>query len=149
MSERYELIRVWRDGSQTLLYSTTEKWEIDFLLESPQFVGTWITPTRKLLRYGLGEIRLRIIDTTPRVTDVETVVEDSTFKVKFTLANHEVKLVVVTSSKIFIYDEPLEPPLFVLYGFSDLSELIGKDLAYEILQAYDSKLEELGIKGAV
>lgn len=149
MSERYELIRVWRDGSQTLLYSTTEKWEVDFLLESPQFVGTWITPTRKLLRYGLGEIHLRIIDTTPRITDVETVVEDGMFKVKFTLVNHEVKLVVVTSSKIFIHDNPLEPPLFTLHGFSDLSELVGKDLAYEILQAYDSKLEELGIKGAV
>lgn len=61
----YEIIHKLKDGTESVIGEVKNPAYIRHYVETPQYPGTWISDTRKLLRFGRGEIYIKTKEEPP------------------------------------------------------------------------------------
>lgn len=150
MTTAYEIVRISRDKTEQTIATVLTLQEIDCIVESPQYVGTWLNDTRKLLRYGLGEIHVRKVKLRPQVADHAFTEHDGQMTVLLNI-RYGIGLdwIRITNSYIAGYNLSRTRELWRVTNLVNLRIHLDKDLAYVCIQLYDKLLDSCQLEGAM
>jgi hypothetical protein len=138
----YDIVRVKPDKSTELIQTVASKADIPHLVETPQYVGTWINDNRKLLRYGRGEIRIKQRVERQELGDRATIEVDGKPAYLFSVRNAGNLLWIVIAQKHIIgYNILKNKELWKVGSITELSGHIEKEMAYQCALAYDTLTE--------
>lgn len=141
MKVTYEIVHIRKDKTQEVIATVDSKDEIKKITDVPQYNGTWIRDDRKILRWSNGELRVNIVEQSASVEARRTTYIGSMPLYELLIANgDELKIVCLNNYIIVGYNAQMVP-LWQTASFTQLSDIVGKDLAYEIHQ-----LQELYVK---
>jgi hypothetical protein len=143
----YDIIRVYPNKSTEKLQTINSLADIDHLVETPQFVGTWINSSRKLLRYGRGEIRIQPRIEEQQLGDRATIEVDGIPAFVCSVTNSDdINFVVISQKSIAGFVTLKQKPLWTVGSITELSGFIDKNLAYQCALAYDTLVETNNLK---
>ena len=125
--------------------------EIDFLLLGPRYLGAWLTDTRKLLRYSMGEIHIRTKDTRCHISDMKVTVENNEVKGVLKLENDpQIGYIVTFPEDIVAFNHSMDKVCWTVTNFSALAvELDSKEMAFQCMQFYESFMDANGLEPAM
>jgi hypothetical protein len=146
----YELVHVKRDKSEQLITTVTDLNDINFYTESSRYHGTWLNETRKMLRYGMGELQVRKIVKHPTIAGHAFTVFNGQ-DVCLLNIKHDANLhwIAISEDCITGYDLTKRIVLWKVTNFAKLTLHTNKDIAYGCMQLYDQLLDMYGLKGAM
>jgi hypothetical protein len=135
----YDIVRVKPDKTSEILQTVASKADIPHLVETPQYVGTWINDDRKLLRYGRGEIRIQKRIEHQELGDRATIEVNEQPAFLFSVRNAGNLMWIVISQKHIIgYNILKNKELWKCGSITELTGHIDKSLAYQCSLAYDT-----------
>jgi hypothetical protein len=138
----YDIIRVKPDKTTEVLQTVASKADISHLVETPQYVGTWISEYRKLLRYGRGEIRIQPRIERQEIVDRAMVDVDGQPAYLCNIRNADSLMWIVIAQKyVSGYNLLKDKELWKVKSFNDLTKYVDKELAYQCSLAYDTLIE--------
>jgi hypothetical protein len=151
MTVIYEIVHVLPDKSEQILHSVDSLAEVPYFVDNPRFVGTWISETRKILRYGRGELRIREVQKPMRIVSKEVLEERDVEKVLLKIENgYDLHWIEITADSISGYDILRKAPLWTVTNFAMLAlQLDNKEVAFECMEHYEMFTSVYGIKGAM
>lgn len=143
----YDVVRINPDKTTEILHTVEQRADVDPIVETPQFVGTWINSERKLLRYGRGEIRIQSRVEHQELVDRATIEVDGQPAYFCSVRNAD-QLHWLTITQKYIAGHPLirGMELWRCYSITELTGHIDKSLAYQCALAYDTLVETKGLK---
>lgn len=143
----YDIVRIKPDKSTEVIKTVDKLADASPLVETPQFVGTWINSTRKLLRYGRGEIRIQSRIERQEIVDRATIEKDDVPAYVCHIRHAgELNFIVIEQKHISGFRSMGEKPLWRVASFTELSGHIDKELAYQCVLAYDTLVEVYKLK---
>jgi hypothetical protein len=152
---KYQVVLVKPNKAEVEIAIVDKLTEVPNLLNTIQYVGSWITPMRKLLSYGRGEIIIREIEPQPMLAGNRIITAGSRLIHELLVANHPTIRTICMSNDHWVaynclYSEVRgnESILFQARNFTMLADLAGKDLAYGCLQYHEAYLSSTDVKGA-
>lgn len=143
----HQVVHVLPDKTEQVLLTTEKQTEVDFLLLSPRWLGTWITDTRKLLRYNMGEIHLRQKNLARHISNTDMTAERCVLKLE---NDYAVGWIVVTADCFTAFDDSMQKVLWTADSPAILSiRLDSKELAFECMEVYNNYLDAYSLEGAI
>lgn len=145
----FEIVLVDRDQKETILGIVKSEAEVAYITESPKYLGTWIRENRKLLRWNRGEIHIRVREEEPGVSSQRTIHFGKNPIYELTIRySHDLKYITLNAQTIIGYDSK-KAVLWQTASFTKLADLLGKELAYQVMQYYELYLSEFNVEGAM
>lgn len=143
----FDVVRIHPDKTTEIVQTVLNRADADPIVETPQFVGTWINSERKLLRYGRGEIRI-----VPRIESQQlgnrtiVIIDDNPAYFITVLNGGELQW--MTISQKYIAGHPIDrhKELWRVASFTELTNYVDKNLAYQCALTYDTLVELKGLK---
>lgn len=147
MRSVYEIVRVYPNKSEEVIQTVDSMEEVALYVETPQYVGTWINESRKLLRYGRGEIRIRRVFDRPTIESrvVTTVFDQPAFLLGIK-KDEQLKFIIISRTYIAGYSKNRMTELWKVTNFAKLPTLIDKELAYQCMVEYDMLIDTYKLK---
>lgn len=143
----YDVVRIHPNKSTEILQTVLDKADVEQIVETPQFVGTWINSSRKVLRYGRGEIRISERIEHQEIVDRATIEVDGQPAYLCSIAHaNELQWIIISQKYIAGYNIMRTKELWRANSFTELSGYIDKSLAYQCVLAYDTLTETNKLK---
>lgn len=151
MNVNYDIVHLLPDKTRQLVATVSTKAEMTPVLERSQYAGTWISPTRKILRRNRGELLIVKKAIPASIRGIQTYENGREQVCRMTIANHnEVGCLEFTTDEIIGYDHTQRIRLWTATGFNALAiELDNKQLAYDCMQQWEAFISENGLQGAM
>lgn len=138
----YEIVRIYPNKAEEVIQTVESIDRVPSHVETPQFVGTWINDSRKILRYGRGEIRIRKQVLRPTIVGKATIEINEQPAYLLNIKYGEgLDWIVIEQSYIAGYDVTRKNELWRATKFSKLPTLIDKELAYQCMVEYDTLVD--------
>lgn len=156
----FQIVHVKSDGSEKVIGEVRSPTEVKAIVDTSDYQGTWLTDTRKLLRYRRGEIVIRLLEEVLRpygpeishnyeIVNKEIVHWKKFDALKLQIANGgNLHWLMLTPSQIIAYDMR-NTPLWTCDSFSELCEMCSKKLAFEVAQIHENYLNSFGYQSAI
>lgn len=135
--EIYRLIHVKPDKSEEILRESDELIAIKEIAGTAQYDGTWLSDTRKILKQRKGELRIHQMVRYPELLSHEGYEANNTDWVRCMLKYGGDVHAICFNRGVFLGCDRNFGILWLTYGLTDLAEVVGKELAYEIGQLHD------------
>lgn len=135
--ELYRLIHVKPDKSEEILRETDDLADIRLISETAQYAGTWLSDSRKMLKQRKGELRIVEMIRHPELVSHEEYEANNTTWVRCMLKYGGDVTAICFNDSVFLGCDKKFGILWLTYGLADLSEVVGKELAYEIGQLHE------------
>jgi hypothetical protein len=123
--------------------------EVRRITETARFAGTWINDQKKILRYGRGELRVHVKQLLPKIVDCNTIIYYQ-YRAYDLAVQNDPTLTAIRINAHFIsgYDKD-DKALWETQSFRELSEIVGKELAYVCSQYHDRFISEFKLASAM
>lgn len=143
MSANYRVVLVGRNGVERTLATVNTMAEVKTIVDTPKYVGTWITDDRKLLRYGMGTVRIK------RVSDYcfEEVDGEWTALLNVVGKPH-LDWIRITKDRIMGLNLKKEK-LWEASDFAGMLYFTDKEIAYRCSQIYDELIKTYKLEPAI
>lgn len=150
MNVAYEIVYVRRDRTEEVIKTVTNSADIPHIVEMPQYMGTWISESRKLLRYGRGELHIRKKVFHMTVTNYTMSEVDGEPKCLLSIAHgDDLAWINIDEHKFVGYDLLRVRRLWVARSIPELMARVHKDVAFECMSLYDKMSETYRFKNAM
>jgi len=146
----FELVHVKPDKSERIIKMTEDAKVIHTISERFQWTGTWLSPTRKLLRHNRGELHIREKIKQPRVVDCSPISVGGKPWYECILKYHDELQSICFNHTLLIGYTKDKRIAWTATSLTDLADkYVGKELACQISRYYDQYLDEHSVKGAM
>ena len=146
---QFQVIHLSMDKVETIAFTSESANDVWAFVNSANFQGTWLAHNRKLLRHGKGELHIKEIASSIRVTGSQIISLGNYKAAELSISNGgDLKVIWITEKAITGYDAN-KHPLWNFNDFGKLTDLLGKEVAYQCRFHYEAYLKTLGLKGAM
>lgn len=143
MRKLFDVTHVRRDKSEVVIGTVQTEDQIKLIADAPDYLGTWISTTRKVLRYGAGELRVDVRMLPMRIEKHDIVVEHGLYICRMQIENGEgVGWLDVTAHGITAFNNRRSKELWFVKDFSQLAERVDKSVAYQCMTIFDGYLTQ-------
>lgn len=148
MSIYYELVHVRPTKPEVVIAIKYDAADLHRITEKLQWVGTWLTPTRKVLRHNRGILEIREKIKLPRVVNYEEQMIGGARWWKLNVQYHDELSYIYINGRLFMGHAKNQKVLWTSSSLSELADkLIGKEMAYQVgryLDKYHDAQKGLG-----
>lgn len=138
----YDIVLVKPDKSEEIINTVETPAEVRLLVETASYAGTWISPTRKILRKGRGEIHVRERQRAMRVIEGQPHTINNMIWYKLDIGYSESLSHIIFNEYMFIgYNkDDSENPAWRARSMIELTKYVGKEVAYQASIHYERYL---------
>lgn len=149
MIVRYQIVHVHRDGKEDLISTVGSINDVQKIVDTARYAGTWLTETRKLLRYGRGEINVRIMEIPPRIVRHRVISTGKYHAYELMIINDPKLIAIRIDDKLIVGFGPGHTKVWQTNSFTNLCNHVSKEIAYECFKYYERYLTEFNVAGAI
>lgn len=145
----YTIVHVSPNNTESVVAVTVYREDLPKLVETPEWSGTWLTPMRKLLRHGKGELLIRTGEVAVRISGCTPINSGNHMAYDLQVAySLELKVIRLRADSIAGYGHNGNQ-LWNTSSFTVLADIVGKEVAYQCSQYYERYLQEFELTGAM
>jgi hypothetical protein len=149
MTTQYEIVYVRANKEPETIATVKTDEEVRAITETARFAGTWVNDQKKVLRYGRGELRVHVRNLLPKIVDCKTIIYYQ-YRAYDLEVQNDPALTAIRINAHFIsgYNKD-DKQLWETPSFRELSEIVGKELAYVCSQYYERFIGEFKLASAM
>lgn len=145
MDLKYQIVHVMPDGHEHIVGVVNSFMEVKDIVDTAKFAGAWLTETRKLLKYGCGEIRIDLLTKPARISNFRK----TQFNYELVIVNDPVLSTIVLDDKSIVGYDVNNKELWRTASFTELCNYVSKEIAYGCFMYYERFLTEFQLPGAI
>jgi hypothetical protein len=149
MTMQYEIVHIKPNKEPVVIATVYSDEEVRKITEAARFAGTWISDVKKVLRYGRGELRVHVRSLAPKIVDHKVVVFQKFRAYDLEVINHPTIACIRINAHFITGYDLNDKQLWETQSFRDLSDIVGKELAYVCSRYYDKFIEEFKLASAI
>ncbi|MMZ45685.1 hypothetical protein D3C75_232740 [compost metagenome] len=149
MKTAYKLYHIMPDKSKKLIADVRSADDVQYHIETPKYAGTWLSPTRKLLRFGRGEVRIEEYIVPPSVVNHKLINTGAVIGYDLEIIDHKhITTIRVEHDRITGFVQG-HIRLWETDSFTELANLAGKELAYACYEYHELLLKQFNLSSAI
>ncbi|MNB86375.1 hypothetical protein D3C75_333180 [compost metagenome] len=149
MTTQYEIVLVRSDKEPETIATVDSNEEVRKITETARYAGAWVNDQRKILRYGRGELRVHIRDLKPKIVACNTIIYYQYRAYDLEVQNDPTLASIRINAHLISGYDRQDKQLWETPSFRELSEIIGKELAYVCSRYYDQFINEFKLASAM
>lgn len=146
---KFQIVHILPDKTEQTIATVNTSNEVQKIVETARYAGTWISDSRKLLRYGRGEIIVKKLTFPPRIIRHKTIMVGSYRAYDLVVQNDpSIEYIRVDQKSITGYAAD-NKELWQTGSFTKLCTYVSKEIAYDCFKFYERLLTEFNLAGAI
>lgn len=142
MKVYYEIVHIKPNKQETIIAIKHKVEDLPRVTEKPQWAGTWLTPDRKLLRYGRGELVIREKVKQPRIVSHKKLTIGDKDWYELQVMYHETLHTIFLNDVVIMGHNSAQVVLWSTNSPVELAEHIGKEMSYQVSRYQEKYLAD-------
>ncbi|MNT18972.1 hypothetical protein D3C71_234730 [compost metagenome] len=149
MTTQYEIVYVKPNNEPETIATVNTDEEVRQITETARFSGMWVNDQKKVLRYGRGELRVHVKNLLPKIVGHNTIIYYQYRAYDLEVINHPTLTSIRINAHFISGFDKNDKQLWETPSFRELSEIVGKELAYVCSQYHERFINEFRLASAM
>lgn len=149
MYKSLEVYHILPNKTRQLIAEVQDLNAVRYIVETPKYIGTWLTDNRKLLRFGRGEVIIEERIELPRVLRHRVRASGNYASYDLDIIYHESLRSIRIEANLITGFGDGNRKLWETTSFAHLVELVGKDVAYSCYKYHEMLLSQFKLDSVI